>query len=451
MTVKAIGCKAGYSNSAVASFSYTINVITPVAIEAFPDTSVYPTVTWTPNVKFSIVGADTIGLYSDTSGTAINTPAAASAGSNTFLANTESSAGVTKSVYAKNSSANEYKSMGSYTTKLPPSYTTPTPNGAVYAIIKDSITTGCTTVPYCIIVGGTFTAISGKTVNYIARIRADGSIEALGTGMDALVYTLGIDSTGNIYAGGTFLTAGGASANRIAKWNGTAWSALGTGLGGSVYSIAIYSSNNVYVGGNFTTAGGASAYYTAKSDGTSWSAQGTGMDDYVRAVAVDSGGNLYAGGNFTSAGGVAYTAHIAKWNGTAWSALGTGMSTAVHALAFDSGGNLYAGGGFNVAGGTTANFIAKWNGSVWSALGPGFASPGTVKLGSRQTTSPSGTVQPGARLDPARIIGPGEWSLTPKETFSSVASSLPPADFSGHSSRYGCQLSIRGSRKTHSR
>ncbi|MGB9613419.1 MAG: chitobiase/beta-hexosaminidase C-terminal domain-containing protein, partial [Candidatus Margulisiibacteriota bacterium] len=48
--------------------------------------------------------------------------------------------------------------------------------------------------------------------------------QALGSGMNGSVYALAVDSSGNLYAGGSFTTAGGVSANRIAKWNGSSWS-----------------------------------------------------------------------------------------------------------------------------------------------------------------------------------------------------------------------------------
>ncbi|MFH0983162.1 MAG: hypothetical protein V2A79_16705, partial [Planctomycetota bacterium] len=49
-------------------------------------------------------------------------------------------------------------------------------------------------------------------------------------GMNDYVWALTVfdDGTGPaLYAGGGFTTAGGVSANYIAKWNGTQWSALG--------------------------------------------------------------------------------------------------------------------------------------------------------------------------------------------------------------------------------
>ena len=46
-----------------------------------------------------------------------------------------------------------------------------------------------------------------------------------------LVYALAVSGT-NLYAGGYFTTAGGVTANYIAKWDGSAWSALGSGMSG---------------------------------------------------------------------------------------------------------------------------------------------------------------------------------------------------------------------------
>ncbi|MGA1701651.1 MAG: hypothetical protein ACO4BY_11045 [Candidatus Nanopelagicales bacterium] len=73
--------------------------------------------------------------------------------------------------------------------------------------------------------------------------------------MNNTVYALVTDSAGNLYAGGSFTTAGGAPANRVAKWNGTSWSALGTGMNNNVTALATDSAGNLYAGALFTTAG----------------------------------------------------------------------------------------------------------------------------------------------------------------------------------------------------
>jgi len=154
---------------------------------------------------------------------------------------------------------------------------------------------------------------------------------------DPGVHALAVDSSGNVYVGGGFTTAGDVPAENVAKWDSTAWSALGTGIGGTtkwprVSAVAAGGSGSVYAGGNFTTAGGVEVNYIAKWDGVTWSALGTGMDDDVWALTVDSLGDVYAGGYFTTAGGVAAN-YIAKWDGTAWSTVGTGTDSGVRALA----------------------------------------------------------------------------------------------------------------------
>jgi hypothetical protein len=168
------------------------------------------------------------------------------------------------------------------------------------------------------------------------------------------VKALAVSGT-NLYAGGTFTTAGGNAANSVAKWDGSHWSALGSGMNNDVLALAL-SGTNLYAGGDFTTAGGGAAKYIAKWDGTSWSQLGSGMNDAVKALAV-SGGTLFAGGSFTNAGSGGAN-YIAQWYGGSWSALGSGTDGDVRALAL-FGGALYVGGGFTTAGQTLSPFIAQ--------------------------------------------------------------------------------------------
>ena len=231
--------------------------------------------------------------------------------------------------------------------------------------------------------GGSFTSASGVLVNHIAKW--DGSSwSALGSGMGSdQVDALAVFDDGGgpaLYAGGDFFTAGGASALRIAKWDGASWSPLGAGMNGDVYTLAVFDDGGgpaLYAGGFFTTAGGLPANRVAKWDGSSWSPLGSGVDASVLALAVfDDGGGpaLYAGGQFTIAGGGS-ASRIAKWDGSIWSALGSGANNNVRALTvFDDGGGsaLYVGGQFTLAGGITAGRIAKWDGSSWWNVGGGF-------------------------------------------------------------------------------
>jgi len=116
-------------------------------------------------------------------------------------------------------------------------------------------------------------------------------------GMNDWVDALAVIGT-ELYAAGRFTTAGSDSANYIAKWDGTSWTALGSGMNDfavdPVHALAVIGSD-LYVGGEFHNAGGVSADYIAKWDGTSWSGLGSGMNDAVRAL-VGIGTDLYAGG-----------------------------------------------------------------------------------------------------------------------------------------------------------
>lgn len=194
-----------------------------------------------------------------------------------------------------------------------------------------------------------------------------------------------------LYAAGAFATAGGVTVNRIAKWDGNTWSVLAgpSGVGVSHLLSTVYidaltvfddgSGPALYAGGEFTKAGGVNVSRIAKWNGSTWSAlpspSGVGVGGIVRALTVFDDGSdpaLYAGGEFATAGGITVN-RIAKWDGTIWSALagpnGVGItntpSSAVYALTphdDGSGPALYAGGSFDTAGGVMSRRIAKWQG-----------------------------------------------------------------------------------------
>ena len=278
--------------------------------------------------------------------------------------------------------------------------------------------------------GGRFTQAGGVAANYIAKWNGT-AWSALGTGtsngMNNVVFALAIAGNGEVYAGGRFTQAGGVSANNIARWNGTSWSALGSGaangVSGDIFALAVAGTGDVYVGGYFTQAGGAAASEVAKWNGTTWSPLGAGLSGgtyykVVRALAVAGNGDVYAGGDFTRAGGAA-ASFVAKWNGTAWSPLGSGitgggMYDEVSTLVVAGNGDVYAGGGFSQAGGTAANGLAKWNGATWASLGTG-AGNGVNGQVRKLTVAPNGDLYVGGNFTLAgvtRANGIGKWNGT---------------------------------------
>ena len=96
---------------------------------------------------------------------------------------------------------------------------------------------------------------------------SDANWSSLGAGVNGSVVAL-VASGKDLYAGGTFRTAGGISANYIAKWDGSSWTALGSGVSGNVLALAV-SGNEVYAGGRFTKAGGSAGNYIATTAPTS--------------------------------------------------------------------------------------------------------------------------------------------------------------------------------------
>jgi hypothetical protein len=242
-----------------------------------------------------------------------------------------------------------------------------------------------------VVVGGVFTSAGGVSANGVARFNTQTNTwSSLGTGSSngvsgGGVYALAV--VGNeVFVGGVFTSAGGVSANRVARFNTqtNTWSALGTGSSNGVNSdvnaLAVVG-NEVVVGGSFTSAGGVSANYVARfnTQTNTWSAltgSSNGVNDEVRALAV-VGNEVVVGGAFTSAGGVSAN-NVARFNTltNTWSSLGTGSSNGVNsdvnALAV-VGNEVVVGGSFTSAGGVSANRVARFNTqtNTWSSLGTG--------------------------------------------------------------------------------
>lgn len=249
-------------------------------------------------------------------------------------------------------------------------------NGAYWTAMGVGATNGMDDTVRCLVThpsgqvfaGGDFLTATSILVNHIARWNG-GVWQSLAGGTDGAVDALALTSTG-IVAGGAFTTAGGSvSANRIAACDGTSWSSLGSGANGSVYTVVTLSNGDIVAGGYFRTTGALLANYIARWNGAAWSAMGSGTNDAVSALQAMPNGDLVAAGSFTMIEG-AQANRIARWNGSAWAPLGTGTNNAVYALATLPNGDLVAGGGFSTAGGAQASRIARWVGT-WTALGSG--------------------------------------------------------------------------------
>jgi hypothetical protein len=242
-----------------------------------------------------------------------------------------------------------------------------------------------------IIAGGTFTSIDGAAVSRIARW-TNGAWSALGAGVDGpnsplvnVVVPLP-GGAGAFIAAGRFASAGGAPANSIARWTGSAWEPLGTGLTGTnaaVTAVALGPAGEVYAAGNFTSAGGVAATGLARWNGVAWEAiPGAPSAGSILSLLVTPSGDLIVGGVFVSAGGQPFN-RIARWNGAQWSGLSSGMvggtTPGVYGLALLPDASILAVGTFTTAGAVSVRGMARWDGAAWNAYGSGLVAPAGVE------------------------------------------------------------------------
>lgn len=231
-----------------------------------------------------------------------------------------------------------------------------------------------------IFAAGDFNQIDGVFANNIAYWNGS-NWSPLGTGTNGPIAKIAFDSTGTLFVGGVFTTTNGIMVNNITQWKDNVWSSLidsSTGIIGTnneVRAIAFDENNILYIGGNFDTAGGNSAVRIAKWDGSNWSNLGPGTSGFVQAIETD-GNYIYAGGNFTVSGSQTVN-RIARYNRSTqlWENLGNGLSGNVNTIV-SSEGYIYVGGSFVTASdnGTIdkiVNNIARWSiEEGWQALGP---------------------------------------------------------------------------------
>lgn len=217
-------------------------------------------------------------------------------------------------------------------------------------------------------VGGTFTNVNGVTANGVAKW--DGTNWSA-IGFKGTAYALAADG-GNLYVAGGFRTnLNGLVLNNVGRWDGANWSALGDGIGntnsGSLLSIAA-SNGTVVVGGAFTNAGTLAVTNIARWDGANWSALGDGLNNYVLTILLE-GPDVYAGWGPLSGANT-----VSRWNGASWAPVGGAFNSRLATLA-KLGGQLCAGGWFtNITGSGLASRFATWNGATWSPAGSGVSS-----------------------------------------------------------------------------
>jgi uncharacterized delta-60 repeat protein len=165
-----------------------------------------------------------------------------------------------------------------------------------------------------IIVGGRFTQFDGNTVGRIVRLNGNGTIDSgfdMSTGFNGPVQSIALQSGGKIIVGGGFTQFNGNTVNHLARLNGdgtldTSFT-IGTGFSGSVAisveTITLQPDGKIIVGGGqFTSFDGNPANRLVRLNGdgsldTGFNI-GSGFNTTVQSIALQSDGKIIVGGSF---------------------------------------------------------------------------------------------------------------------------------------------------------
>lgn len=149
-----------------------------------------------------------------------------------------------------------------------------------------------------ILAGGKFTDYDGNSVNSITRLNSDGTFDnsfVIGTGFNNEVYSMLLQSDNKIIVGGDFTDYDGTGVNRIIRLNsnGTQDTSfnIGSGFNAVVYSLSSKSDGKILVGGDFTNydGGGYTRIIMLNTDGTVDGSfvMGIGFDEKVLTIATE--------------------------------------------------------------------------------------------------------------------------------------------------------------------
>jgi len=225
---------------------------------------------------------------------------------------------------------------------------------------------------------GGFTSYSGSTANRIARLNTNGTLDTTfnpGTGFDsvtAIPSALELDSSGSIYVGSDFLTYSGSTVNYFVKISPSGsiitGSTLFNGYDGTVRALLIDSTGSIYAGGSFT------GYVFTKNciirldengEVDDSFNTGTGFNSSVYSLQAQSDNKIVAGGLFNSYAGSSnnYIVRLNS-NGTKDTSfnIGTGFSNAVYTTQLQNDGKILVGGAWdNYYSGSNSAKIARLN------------------------------------------------------------------------------------------
>jgi uncharacterized delta-60 repeat protein len=234
-----------------------------------------------------------------------------------------------------------------------------------------------------VIFGGSFNKVAGVVASAIARLNADGSMDASfksGGGPNGKVRASAPQPDGKTIIGGDFNQVGNAVRNGLARLlaDGSVDPAFDPGAGaqgGAVNAVAVQPDGAIIVGGEFTGFNNAArrgiARVQADARVDASFNPGAGADGVVRAVALQSDGKTLIGGSFGKIA-EAVAAGLARLNinGSVDAGFQQGADTngGVFALALRADGAALAAGEFTTLKGSVRNRVGLVNTGAAAAV-----------------------------------------------------------------------------------
>jgi len=226
-----------------------------------------------------------------------------------------------------------------------------------------------------IIIVGDFNAYNGISRNRIARLNSDGSLDDSfipGSGANSWIYATSVQSDGKIIVAGNFSTYRGRSKNKIARLNADgsldASFNLGTGANNQIRTCNLLADGKILIGGDFSSYNGTEINRIARlnSDGSLDNTfnPGTGANASIYSMTFEDNGKIIIAGTFRSYNGISRKC-IARLNSNG--ALDTtfnpgiginGNAPYLSKTAFQTNGKIIIVGSFSSFNGTERNNIA---------------------------------------------------------------------------------------------
>jgi uncharacterized delta-60 repeat protein len=224
-----------------------------------------------------------------------------------------------------------------------------------------------------IIIVGEFFNVAGVSINRIARLHADGRLDSSftpGTGASGIIRSVALQPDGKIIIGGFFTAYNGVTVNRIARLNsdGTLDQTfnMGSGCNGTVRSIALQPDGKIVLAGDFTAYNAITRNFVLRlfTDGSLDQGfnSGSGPNGWIGSVALQQDGKLLIGGNFVSYNAISYTRFLrlnADGSPDTTFQTGTGPDNNVLHIAIQRDGHILISGEFWMYRGINRKGIAR--------------------------------------------------------------------------------------------